>query len=223
MDLLSLSNNYSLLKPVSIELLEEGFHDELLKIKTYCKDEIIHFDGDVCRNLEILLLGKVVVERIEESGNLLTITEFYPDDILGGNLIFSKSPYYPMTITSKSETTILEIKKELLFELCSSNKDFLKMFLEYISDHSLLLGNKLKHYVNRSIRESLIDYLKNAYKLQNSSKIMLYLTKKEIADRMGVQRTSLSRELQKMKNQGLILYDAQSITILDKELLSDKC
>ncbi|PKM93771.1 MAG: Crp/Fnr family transcriptional regulator [Firmicutes bacterium HGW-Firmicutes-1] len=219
MDLLSISNTYSLLKPIPIALLEEAFNSKALKIKTYSKDEIIHFDGDICRIVEILLLGKVVVERIDESGNLLIITEFYPDDILGGNLIFSKNPHYPMTVTAKSDTTILEIQKELLFELCSTNKDFLKLFLEYISDHALLLGDKIKHYVNRSIRESLVAYLKNAYMLQNSNKIMLNMTKKEIADRMGVQRTSLSRELQKMKNEGLILFDTESITILDTNMI----
>jgi len=219
MDLFMLSNNYSLLKPIPIELFKKLFDTKAMKIKKYSKDEIIHFDGDVCMNIEILLFGKVVVERIDESGALLTIAEFYPDELLGGNLIFSKNSYYPMTITAKLETTLLEIHKDLLFELCSNNQDFLKVFLEYISDHALLLGDKIKHYVNRSIRESLTAYLKNAYKLQNSRKIMLYLTKKEIADRMGVQRTSLSRELQKMKSEGLIQFDAESITILDRKLL----
>jgi CRP-like cAMP-binding protein len=219
MDLFILSNHYSLLKPIPIELLKEVINTKAMKIKTYSKNEIIHFEEDICSNIEILLLGTVVVERIDASGNLLTITEFYPDDLLGGNLIFSTNPYYPMTVTAKSETTLLEIQKDFLFELCSDNKDFLKVFLKYISDHALLLGDKIKHYVNRSIRENLIAYLSNAYKLQNSNKIILDSTKKELSERMGVQRTSLSRELQKMKNEGLILFDAESITILKIQLL----
>ena len=45
------------------------------------------------------------------------------------------------------------------------------------------------------------------------------LTKKELADRIGVQRTSLSRELQKMKNEGLLEYDKSSISVLNQKIL----
>ena len=40
------------------------------------------------------------------------------------------------------------------------------------------------------------------------------MTKQTLADKIGVQRTSLSRELSKMRNDGLIKYDSKSITIL---------
>ncbi len=218
-NLLSLKNNYAFLKHIPQEFLEDCIKAKTMNIKTYSKDAIIHFDGDICVYAEHILSGKVVVERIDESGNLLTITEFYPDDILGGNLIFSKNPHYPMTVTAKTDTSILAIQKDTLFELCSTNASFLRQFLEYISDNTLLLGDKIKHYVNRSIRESIIAYIKNEYKLQNSNKIRLHSTKKALADRIGVQRTSLSRELQKMKNDGLIDFDASSITIVDMTIV----
>jgi len=45
------------------------------------------------------------------------------------------------------------------------------------------------------------------------------MTKKELAERLGIQRTSLSRELNKMKKDGLIDYDAHSITICDFDII----
>ncbi|MDP3388099.1 MAG: Crp/Fnr family transcriptional regulator [Eubacteriales bacterium] len=218
-NLLSNKDNYAFLKHIPQAFLEECLKTNTMNIKTYSKDEIIHFDGDKCAFVEHILSGKVVVERIDESGDLLTITEFYPDDILGGNLIFSRNPHYPMTVTAKTDTSLLVIQKDILFDLCSTNLSFLRQFLEYISDHALLLGDKIKYYVNRSIRESILAYLKNEHKLQNSYKIQLQSTKKALADRIGVQRTSLSRELQKMKNDGLIEFDAVSITIVDLNAL----
>lgn len=219
-NLLSVKNNYAFLKYIPDQSLEEYLKTKTMNAKTYSKDEIIHFDGDICNYVEHILSGKVVIERIDESGDLLTITEFYPDDILGGNLIFSKNSYYPMTVTAKTDTSLLVIQKDTLFELCSTNPSFLRQFLEYISDNALLLGAKIKYYVNRSIRESIIAYIRNEHKLQNSNKVVLQSTKKALADRIGVQRTSLSRELQKMKNDGLIDFDAFSITIVDMSILS---
>ena len=63
----------------------------------------------------------------------MTVAEFLSDDILGGNLLFSKNPHYPMTITAKSPAVILEINRERLFQLFSDNHDFLRRYLEFIS------------------------------------------------------------------------------------------
>jgi CRP-like cAMP-binding protein len=177
------------------------------KVNSYEKNNIVHFVGEVCENLEIILSGEVVVERIDESGKLMTIAEFFNGDILGGNLLFSKNPHYPMTVTAKKATIILEISKIQLFDLFAGSLDFLKSYLEYISDHSVILGDRIKHYVNRTIRECIISYLDYESKKQESSTIKLTISKKALAERIGVQRTSLSRELAKMRNEGLIEFD----------------
>ncbi|SET14911.1 cAMP-binding domain of CRP or a regulatory subunit of cAMP-dependent protein kinases [Natronincola peptidivorans] len=210
---------YTLLNTIPHELFQDYLSRKILKVSVYKKGQVIHFDGDKCSCLEVILEGKVVIERIGENGDLFTITEFYPDDILGGNLIFSRNPYYPMTISARTDVEILEIEKEILFELCCNNREFLYEFLQLISGNALILGDKIKHYANRSIRDSICAYLKNEYYLQNTYKIRLNTTKKALAERIGIQRTSLSRELQKMKKEGLIVYDATSITIIDEKII----
>ena len=67
--------------------------------------------------------------------------------------------------------------------------------------------------MDRTIRESVLRYLEQERKKQNTNRITLDMTKKALADRMGVQRTSLSRELSKMKKDGIVDFDADSITI----------
>jgi CRP-like cAMP-binding protein len=56
--------------------------------------------------------------------------------------------------------------------------------------------------------------LERECKIQNSNRIQLGITKKALAERIGVQRTSLSRELAKMKADGLIDFDDKTITLL---------
>ena len=204
----------TLLKGLQLEDIQAYVNEGRFRFVSYKKNTVIHFEGEPCTSLEIILTGKVAVERIDQSGGLLTIAEFYSDDILGGNLLFSRNPCYPMTITTQQPSVIVEIKKDLLFEIFCTNPFFLRTYLEYVSDHAFILGDKIKHYVNKTIRESLMSFLKYESKKQNSSQIRLNMTKKVLAEKIGVQRTSLSRELAKMKNDGLILFDANSITIL---------
>lgn len=207
-------DNFKSLSSLAIDEVRNYLNHGKMSIQSFKKGQIIHLEGEKCRGAEIIIKGVVVIERITESGDLMTITVFNPDDMLGGNLIFSKNPFYPLTVTARTDVTILSIEKSLLLELCEKNHDFLRIFLEYISDHTLLLGDKIKNYTNRSIRERLLIYLENEAKIQGSNRILLKTTKKELADKFGIQRTSLSRELQKMKNDGIIDFDKNSITII---------
>ncbi len=206
-----------LLKTVCADEIRQYMGEGSFKTTTYGKNNIVHFDGDICTKLEIILKGCVVVERIDESGNLMTVAEFLSDDILGGNLLFSKIPHYPMTITAKQPTLILEINKERLFQLFTDNHAFLMRYLEFVSDHATILGDRIKHYVNRTIRESLMSFLEYESKQQNSNYIKLNKSKKALAERMGVQRTSLSRELAKMRDAGLIRLAPGFIELLKGE------
>ena len=213
---MELMGQIDLMKSITPQEIESYLIEGSCKITQYRKNNIVHFVGEVCSKLEIILSGKVVIERIDESGNLMTIAEFLGGDVLGGNLMFSKNPYYPMTVTAKEATLILEINKDRLVRLFSDNHEFLSSYLEYVSDHTVILGDRIKHYVNRTIRESIISYLNFEAKKQNSSIIKLSMTKKALAERIGVQRTSLSRELAKMREDGLIEFNSVSITLLNK-------
>lgn len=206
----------TLLRPLHYEKIKANLKNGGFKVVSYKKESVVHFDGEPCHKLEIILAGKVVVERIDESGDLLTISEFYRDDILGGNLLFSKNAYYPMTVSTQLPTVILEIDKDVLFELLCSDCVFLRTYLEFVSDHAFILGDKIKHYANKTIRESVLNYLDYESKRQNSTHIKLKITKTALADKIGVQRTSLSRELAKMRRDGLILFDKDSITLLNE-------
>ena len=213
---LELIQQTDLIKSLKHQEIESYLTEGSCKTTRYGKNNIVPFVGEVCSKLEIIIAGNVVIERIDESGNLMTIAEFLSGDVLGGNLMFSKNPYYPMTVTAKEATLILEINKDRLFQLFSDNHEFLRSYLEYVSDHTVILGDRIKHYVNRTIRESIISYLNYECKKQNSTTIKLSMTKKALAERIGVQRTSLSRELAKMREDGLIEFSPISIILSDK-------
>lgn len=212
-------HTFPILKVIPPNQLDLFLSQGIILIKSYAANEIIHFDGDQCKRMEIILTGDVTVERIDEDGHLMTVAAFSAGNCLGANLLFSSNPYFPMTVSAKSRVSILSMKEGAVFNLCITNEDFLKQFLQVISDHTILLGAKIKHYVNRSIREILTAYLIHESISQKGPHIHLKTSKKALAERMGVQRTSLSRELQKMKKEGLIDFDAVSITILDQTIL----
>lgn len=200
-------------------LLSNYLYNNMLLKKSYDKNEIIHIEGEECTQIEIIMQGEIVIERIGISGDLMTVNHFGKGDIIGANLIFSSTDRYPMTITAKKHTEVITVQKDVLFELCNSYPTFLMQFIKIISDLSVLIGTKMKNRISRTIRQSIITYLSKQSMLQNSYNIKLTMSKKSLAEMFGVSRTSLSRELQKMSGEGLINFDAKSIQILNKDIL----
>jgi len=208
-----------LMKPLGQDLVQNLLKIGQFRLTTITAGSLLHFEGEVCKRLEVLVDGEVRIERIDEQGNLMTIAQCHRNEVIGGNLLFSTNPCYPMTLTATSDTVLLTMGKDILFELLSQNALFLRAYLELTSDRALVLGSQIRHYVNRPIRACLLNYLKQAYDMQKTNPIRLDLSKKMLAEKIGVQRTSISRELAKMRDEGLVRYDKDTITILDPGIL----
>jgi CRP-like cAMP-binding protein len=189
------------------------------EIKTYEKDSFIHFEGEKCISWDIILSGQVIIKKIDEKGNILTLTKFGTAETIGGNTLFSSHPFFPMSVFAKSNSEILHIDKDSVLKLCHTSERFLLRFLTGNSDKAVVLSNKIKSISMKTIRESIIDFINYEYYAQESMKIQLPSSKRELAERFGIQRTSLSRELKKMKVDGLIDYNVHSITVLDLRII----
>lgn len=187
-------------------------------IKSFRKGEFLHRVGDDCSHLEILLEGTIVNMQYDAYGNELIIKSFEIGEIIAGNIIFGSSSKYPLSFFSQSNGTLLQIDKSFLFELFIKNPAILKQFLKLISDRAIYLGNKITHCNRKTLKELIMEYLHFQSLLQNSTTITLSISKKELADRLGVQRTSVSREFSRMQKDGLIILyeDKKTIKIMEK-------
>lgn len=209
----------TILEALPSQWVNKAVADGRLVRQSFNKNELIHLEGEPCSKIEIILRGEIVIERIGLSGDLMTINHFRRGDIIGANLIFSSTDHYPMTITATMLTEVISVSREILAELFAVHPDFMMAFIRNISDLSVLIGTKMKNRISRTIRQSIVVYLKKQSRLQETTTIRLTLSKKALAAMFGVSRTSLSRELQNMAQDGLIDYDAKTIRIIDASLL----
>lgn len=168
--------------------------------------------------MDIILRGKVAVQMLDESGNILTISVFSDRDIIGANLIFASRNNYPMTVVSDTASVVLHLNRELILNLCTNNNCFMIELLREISDRTLVLTDKINAISLKTIKQKVTDFLLFEYGLQKSRTIKLSMSKKALSERLGVQRTSLSRELNKMRKDGILDFDANCISILNLDL-----
>lgn len=195
------------------------FHSTNYRIIQYDKGQIIHLQNEVCSAMDVVLKGKVAVQKIDEEGSILKINVFSGGNILGANLLFSSRNFYPMTVIAESQAVMLHISKELILELSQTNVNFIAGLMTEISDKTLLLTDKIDAISLKTIRQKILDFLRYEYSIQKSAVLTITLSKKDLAERFGIQRTSLSRELNKIRKEGLLEYDAKTITLKNMDII----
>lgn len=193
------------------------FKDIDYRILKYTKDSMVFVEGRECNTLNIILNGNIRIQKIDAFGNALVVVDFKEGDTYGETLLFGKPNIYPMTGISTMETSVLYLPKDAVFYLCRNDEVFLKEFLTLLSLKSVTLSSKLNQISLKTIRQKICEFILTEYKNNTNLKIKLNMTKREWADRMGVQRPSLSRELLEMKKLGLIDYDFNYIYVKDLE------
>ena len=209
-----------LFKDIKYEDLSNFLNMSNYTIKKYPEGSMVVIEGSECEELGILLEGLLEVQTFYPSGKLLTFSQLRPVEIFGEAILFSKMNKFPATIGAIKDSKIMFIKKEDLISCLTNCHKFMENFLELLSNKLLILNKKVKMLSLESIRKKIENFLMEEYKKQGSNIIKVSLSRKEMAEHMGIQRPSLSRELIKMRDAGIIDFNREVIIIKDMAALS---
>lgn len=209
-----------LFKDIKYEDLSNFLNMSNYIIKKYPKGNMVVIEGGNFEELGILLEGLLEVQTLYPSGKLLTFAQLKPVETFGEAIIFSKMNKFPATIVAIKDSKIMFINKEDLISCLTNCHKFMENFLKLLSNKLLMLNKKVKMLSLESIRKKIGNFLREEYKKQGSNIIKVSLSRKEIAEHMGIQRPSLSRELIKMRKEGIIEFDKKVIIIKDMGALS---
>lgn len=188
---------------------------------SYKRNKIIALEGDECSSLGIILKGSLEIKRIYASGKTVTMAHLTAGNTFGEAIVFSKTQACPATISALDDCKILLLSRKNLIEICSKNPIILENLLELFSERVFMLNKKVKDLSFATIRQKICNYLLEEYNKQKNFTLKLSLSRKSLAENMGVQRPSLSRELVKMKKEGLIDFHKNIIVIKNIQALED--
>lgn len=221
----------SLLEPFAKCLLFSGVESALLSqlltglkfsVREYAKDTLVANEEDSCTTLGIVLEGSVEAQKIYASGKILTLAKMGPGQMFGEVIVFTSTHRYPATIIAMEKSRILFIHRDEIVRLCSEYPLVLRNFMEFLSNRILMLNKRIRELSYVTIRQKIAGFLLEEYKRTHSKTIVLTLSRESLALQMGIQRPSLSRELIKMREDGLIDFCKNRITILDPGGIEDE-
>lgn len=190
-------------------------------ISNYQKNDIIAIEEDDCTSLGIILSGNVEIHKPFPSGKIVTINNFESGNVFGEALVFSGRHKYPATIISSNETEIMYIKKEDIIKLMRTDDRVLNNFVSVLSNRILMLNDRITNLSYDTVRKKVANLILVEYSKQKNKLLTLPFCRKKMAELLNIPRPSLSRELIKMKEEGIIDYHKNKLKIIDMDLLEE--
>lgn len=189
-----------------------------IKITTYDDGLTIALEDEISKNLSVVLEGKILVKAYSIAGKNFTMNTLLPGELFGDVLMFNKDHNtFPGSLITVGKTKIASIPNEEFSNFLKHDYDLMLNYLSLLSKKAYDLNYKSKMLSQDSVRDKILFFLYKEKQIQKSNTIKLNMTKEELANELYMQRPSLSRELIKMKRDGLIEYDRYSIKILKEE------
>lgn len=184
----------------------------------YEKDSYVFEQGELPEKLYILLEGSVAVSNIEEDGKRTIVNIFKERGTVFGEVyVFLEGRDYDYSCVALKDTRVFEIPKKILLRYENwENKDIkimIRNMLDVLSRKALYLNEKNLILSELTLRQKLIRFFEQNKK---DNIVQLKYSREELADYLGTTRPSVSREINKMKNEGLIDINGRTVYILNK-------
>lgn len=100
-------------------------------------------------------------------------------------------------------------------EACPFHARTASNLLQIMARKNLHLSTRMMHTAPRSIRARLLSYLSEQAAVHGSSQFTIPFSRQQLADYLEVDRSALSNELSKMRQDGLLTYHKNQFTLIE--------
>lgn len=187
--------------------------------KDYKKGELLAREGEKFHGIGIILSGEAVVIRENSVGDRVIIEIVSPGKMFGEMAAYSGTGVWPATVAAQNTCRAVFIPAGKIAanceKQCTMHKQLIANMLMIVSNKAMQLNKKVEYLTMKTLRGKISAYLLDYFHTVGKSTFMLPLNRNDLADYLNVSRPSLSRELCRMKNEGLIDFHMSSVRIKD--------
>ncbi|MBH1942157.1 Crp/Fnr family transcriptional regulator [Mobilitalea sibirica] len=216
-------------KCVLFRNIEDMNYEHLLQclgtqVRKYKEEEYVFFAGDVINHIGIVLSGVVEIMKENLAGNKHILAFIEPSGMFAEGIVCTAKRISPVTVQVKEDAEILFIPYERIImscgNVCGFHISLIQNMMIILGEKNFNLNRKLELLTLKGMREKIASFLINESLERKSNTFHIILNRTQMADYLNVSRTSMCRELARMKEEGLIDYYGHSFKILDMDELA---
>jgi CRP-like cAMP-binding protein len=192
--------------------------------KRFEKNDFVFAAGEEADSIGIVLSGAVHVLREDFWGNREILTRVGPGGLFGeafacaevGAAIPEK---LPVSVQAAEESEILLINSRRLHIFCPSACAFhtvlIRNLTRVLAAKNVILTQKLEHVTRRTTRGKLLSYLSEQAKRAGGKVFDIPFSRQELADYLSVDRSAMSAELSRMRDENLLRWHRNHFELCD--------
>lgn len=217
----------NLTKVLSLSPLFEGILEKdvlpllsclTFKEREYSPGETILAEGDRVDSVGLIISGRAHISMNDFWGNRSIVADLSPGDIFGEVYALSGGTSLSgVEVVAYQPSEILFLNFKRMITVCSSACDYhnrlISNLLKIIGEKNLMITEKMRCLTKRSTREKLLSYFSLESKKQGNNQITIPFNRQELADYLSIDRSAMSSELSRMKDEGIIEYKKNSFIL----------
>lgn len=208
-------NKCELFKGLNFEQTADAFSVFGATEKSYKKGDFLHFPYEKNDKFALVLEGTVNVCADDIKGNQTVMHVCQSGETFGEALNLINKENSPMYAKALEDTTVLWLKADSLF--CGTdikNSDLQRRFSTMIAKKVLEKNTHIQILSKVTLKEKIITFISANKKNETDKIITVPFNREDMANYLGTNRAALSRELSKLKKEGIIDFYKNTFKIL---------
>lgn len=188
-----------------------------MRTSFFPKNETIFHAGDLIHEIGILESGSVNIENIDLWGNKSILSNVGPGEIFAETYAICHEPLMVDAVTVE-DSQIFFLDLPLLLRNENADKSWYPKLLTNILmlsvQKNLILSNRIFCTSAKTIRSRLLTYLSMISVKTGSTTFQIPFDRQQLADYLNLDRSALSKELGKMRDEGILEFHKNKFTLL---------
>lgn len=207
-----MQKNYDKIKNLEIfsGLSEKDCGEIRMTTAVYNKNDVIIMTGGDIRFMGIVLAGRVKVVRENRDGKITVLTELAHGEMFAEVFVCGGVRKSPVTVQASEKTEALLVYFDINAQKTNGYIRLTENMLKITAQKALALNQKNEILSKRTIRERLWCL----FEMQQSTKFTLPYNREVMAQYLCADRSAMSNELCKMRDEGLIKFNKNKFELL---------
>ena len=178
------------------------------KIEFFDKKYTVMAEGNVARYIGIVLSGSVQIIQVDYYGNRSILGNVGQSGVFAEAFACAETPALPVSVIAGEPSEIMLIDSAHILHTCSNNCGFHQQLIfnlmKDLAQKSILFHQKLEIVAKRTTKDKLMAYLMLEARRAGSNAFDIPFDRQELADYLEVDRSGLSAEISKLREQGVL-------------------
>lgn len=164
--------------------------------------------GDTVESLGLMVSGTAFIIQEDFWGNRNILSSIEQGQCFGETFACAPGAILNVNVVTQSQATVLFLNVKRILTICPStcshHSRIIRNLLSDLANKNLHFNEKVTHLGQRTTRAKLLSYLSAEAQRHNSAEFDIPFSRQQLADYLSVERSGLSLELCKMRDEGLL-------------------